>query len=351
MGVAADPSGAGEFRHKVAADVAAAAHVATVVLGDRLGLWSALAEGPATAEELAHRVDCDPEYLREWLAAQLAGGYCRQSEDGRFELSAAQAAVLVGSSSPAALIGAATVASVLHKDEDLAAEAFRTGRGVAWHEHDDDLFRGTDQLSRACYLAHLVDEWLPTLDGMVARLREGISVADVGCGLGSAGILLAQAYPNSTFVGFDNHQPSITVARRRAGVAGVSDRVRFETATATGYPGSYELVCAIDVLHDMADPVGVARHIRRSLTGDGTFLLVEPMASEQRRDDDSAPGRLLAALSAFVSRPHARSQRGSHELGNRVPDSVWARLLGEAGFTRFRRTAATSFARVFEVRP
>ncbi|NED97371.1 class I SAM-dependent methyltransferase [Phytoactinopolyspora alkaliphila] len=351
MGVPVDSDDVGAFRCKVAADVATAAHLATLVLGDRLGLWPALAQGAATAEELARRTGCEPAYVREWLVAQHTGGYCQRDENGRFELSAAQAAVLADPESPAFLTGAAVVAGVLHKDEDLAVEAFRTGRGIGWHEHDDDLFRGTDQLSAPSYREHLVHDWLPTLDGMVERLAEGISVADVGCGRGAAAVLLAEAFPNSVFVGFDNHHPSIDLARRRARDAGVGDRVRFETMAATGYPGSYELVCAFDVLHDMADPVGVARHIRRSLTGDGTLMLIEPMAIERCGADMSVASRYFTAVSALVSLPHARSQSGPYELGNQVPDSVWARLLGEAGFTRFRRTTETEFARVFEVRP
>lgn len=312
-----------EFLGKVASDVAATAHAATVSLGDKLGLWAALAQGPATSDELAARTGYDARYLEDWLSAQYVSGYCGRADDGRFALTEAQSAVLADPSAATYLASAETVVGVLYKDDALAAEAFQSGRGVGWHEHDGDLFSGTERLFRPGYAANLTSSWLPALDGVVERLEHGIAVADVGCGHGASTILLAQAYPNSTFAGFDYHEPSIQAARERAAEAGVGDRVRFETASADSYPGHrYGLVCIFDALHDMGDPVGVARHIRQTLTEDGSLLLVEPMAGERIEDNANPTGRLFYSVAPYVCTANARSQRGPHELGNQVPDTL-----------------------------
>jgi SAM-dependent methyltransferase len=349
---AADPAEVEAFMGQVAGDVAAAFHAASVSLGDKLGLWQALAGGPATPAELAARTGYDARYLEDWLLAQAAGGYCLRDADGRFWLTPAQAAVLADPSAGTYLAGATTVAGVLFRDDHLALEAFRSGRGVAWHEHHPDLFAGTERLFRPGYAANLVASWIPALDGVAERLGRGIEVADVGCGYGASTIILARAYPASSFVGFDNHRPSIEAARERAEQAGVADRVRFEVAGATGYPGTrYGLVCVFDALHDMGDPVGAARHIRRSLDPDGTFLLVEPMAAEDPAAGVDPVSRLFHSAAMFVCTANARSQGGPHELGNQVPDASWRRLLADAGFSRFRRATETPFNRIFEVRP
>ena len=270
------------FLGQLAADAAATFHAATVVLGDKLGLYKALADGgPATATELAARTGCDERYLREWLHAQVASGYCGyDGETGLFGLSDAQAAVLADDSSPAYAVGMMSLAASVIKDEErLARDAVRTGAGIGWHEHHADLFSGTERLFKPGYVANLVSAWIPALDGVEAKLAAGATVADIGCGHGASTIVMAEAYPNSTFVGFDYHAESIEIARRRAVEAGVDGRVRFETAAAADFPGSgYDLACVFDALHDMGDPVAAATHIRRSLAPGGTLLLVEPMA-------------------------------------------------------------------------
>ena len=349
---AVDPTEVERFLGAVAGDVATTFHAASVALGDKLGLWAALAQAPATAEELAERTDCDARYLQDWLAAQYVSGYCERADDGRFRLNPAQAAVLADPSAPTYLAGGAVLAGVLHKDDALAVEAFLTGIGVPWSAHHDDLFSGTERLFRPGYAANLVAAWIPALDGVAERLTRGTTVVDAGCGYGASTILLAQAYPASEFLGVDVHPGSVQAARERAVEAGVADRVRFAVAGAADYPGTgYGLVCVFDALHDMGDPVGAARHIRESLAPDGTFLLVEPMAGERLEDNVSVVGRMFYSAAPFICRPHARSEGGPHELGNQVPDSTWRELLGRAGFTGFRRATETPFNRVFEARP
>ncbi|MGH3984082.1 MAG: class I SAM-dependent methyltransferase [Pseudonocardiaceae bacterium] len=346
------PTDVEQFLGTVATDMATAFHAASVALGDKLGLWGALAQGPANAAELAQRTGCDAGYLSDWLAAQYVSGYCGRDADGRFALSPAQAAVLADPDAPTYLAGAAVLAGVLFKDDTLAAEAFRTGRGVGWQEHHGDLFAGTERLFRPGYSANLVGSWIPALDGVAERLERGITVADIGCGFGASTVLMAQAYPHSRFVGVDSHPESIAAARERAVTAGVVDRVEFLVAGAADYPGSsYGLVCIFDALHDMRDPVGAAAHIRGSLAPDGTFLLVEPMAGERLEDNVGIVGRMFYSVAPIVCRAHARSEQGPHELGNQVPDSRWRELLAEAGFSRFRRATETPFNRIFEVRP
>jgi SAM-dependent methyltransferase len=357
MTTTAQPTPAGTadleaFMGQVSGDVAAAFHAASVSLGDKLGLWQALAGGPATPAELAARTGYDPRYLTDWLRAQYSSGYYVRDAEGRYALTSAQAAVLADPSAGTYLAGATTLAGVLFRDGQLALEALRNGRGVAWHEHHPDLFSATDRLFRPGYAANLVSSWIPALEGVSGRLERGISVADVGCGFGASTILMARAYPNSTFVGYDYHQPSVDAARERAEAARVADRVRFEVAGAADYPGTgYGLVCVFDALHDMGDPVGAAGHIRRSLDPEGTFLLVEPMAAGEEAGSVDPVSRLFYSATLFVCTANARAQGGPQELGNQVPDETWRRLLADAGFSRFRRATETPFNRIFEVRP
>jgi SAM-dependent methyltransferase len=352
---APSPSDVETFLGQVAADAAAVFHAATVVLGDKLGLYAALADGgPATAHELAERTGCDERYLREWLCAQVASGYCgHDPATGRFGLSPAQATVLADETSPAFAAGLMGLAAAVIKDEErLGRDAVRSGAGVAWHDHHPDLFSGTERLFKPGYVANLVPAWIPALDGVEAKLRAGATVADVGCGHGASTIVMAEAYPQSTFVGFDYHAESIETARKRAAAAGVADRVRFETAAAADFPGAgYDLVCVFDALHDMGDPDGAAVHIRRTLAPDGTLLLVEPMAGETLADNSNVVGRMFYSAGLFVCLGHAKADGGRRALGPQVPESTWRELLAGAGFSRFRRAAETPFNRIFEARP
>jgi SAM-dependent methyltransferase len=328
-------------------DFGAAMHAATVVIGDKLGLYKALAEhGPVTGAQLAQRTGFDTRLVEEWCNAQVASGYAELDATGAVRLTEEQAAVLADESTPAFLAGAMTVAASLYKDEEAIRDAFRSGRGLGWHEHDHDLFHGTERLFKPGYLGNLVSAWIPALDGVEARLQAGATVADIGCGHGSSTILLAQAYPTSTIVGFDYHGASIEVARKRAAEAGVADRVRFEVASAQDFPGTgYDLVCIFDALHDMGDPVAGARHVHDALAADGTWLLVEPMTPAE-----GPLGRIFWSASMGICTPSAQAQAGGFALGNQVPDETWAELLGSAGFTRFRRATETPLNRIFEVR-
>jgi SAM-dependent methyltransferase len=350
--MAIDEQRMGELIGRFAGDFGAALHATTVVVGDRLGLYKALAAGPTDAAGLASRTGCDERLLHEWLCAQLASGYCERGEDGAFFLSEEQAALLAVEDQPAFLAGAMTLAISVAKDEERIRDAFRTGAGFGWHEHHHDLFLGTERLFKPGYIGNLLSSWIPALDGVEAKLQAGTTVADLGCGHGSSTILLAQAFPQSTFVGFDYHEGSIDTARKRAAEAGVADRVSFEVASAAGFSGTgYGLVCIFDALHDMGDPVAAARHIHQALAPDGTWLLVEPMASERLEDNVNPVGRIFYSASTAICTPAAQHQGGGFALGSQVPEATWRSLLGDAGFTGFRRAAETPFNRVFEVRP
>lgn len=352
--MAIDEARLDQFIQQFAGDFGAALHASTVVLGDRLGLYRALAEhGPTDAAGLAAAAGCDTRLTQEWLDAQFVAGYCHYSDrTSTYWLSPEQAAVLADPASPALLIGAMTIAAAVAKDEEKVAEAFRTGRGLGWHEHHHDLFHGTERLFKPGYVANLASQWIPALDGVEGRLRAGGSIADLGCGHGASTILMAQAYPACTVVGFDYHRASIDIARKRASEAGVADRVTFEVASAQDFPGSgYDLVCIFDALHDMGDPLAAARHIREALSATGTWLLVEPMAGESVTENAHPVGRIFYAASTFICTPAAQSQAGGYALGAQAPESVLGSIAADAGFSRFRRAAETPFNRVYEVRP
>jgi SAM-dependent methyltransferase len=341
--------------NRFAGDFGAALHASTVVAGDKLGLYRAMAElGPTDAATLAGATGCDPRLTQEWLDAQFVSGYCQHSDQtGAYWLSPEQAAVLADPSTPAFLIGSMTIAVSTAKDEEKICEAFRTGKGLPWHEHHHDLFHGTERLFKPGYVANLVSSWIPALDDVEDKLRSGgARIADLGCGHGSSTILLAQEYPGVAVTGFDYHQASIDVARKRAAEAGVADRVQFEVASAQDFPGDgYDLVCIFDALHDMGDPASAATHIRGSLAPDGTWLLVEPMAGESLDDNANPVGRIFYSASTFICTPAAQSQPGGYALGAQVPEGTLAQLTADAGFSRFRRAAETPFNRIFEVRP
>jgi SAM-dependent methyltransferase len=343
-----------EFINQFAGDFGVALHASTVVVGDKLGLYRTLADiGPADAAGLAAAANCDARMVQEWLDAQYVAGYCQHSaETERYWLSPEQEAVLADPTSPAFLIGAMTIAASTTKDEEKIREAFRTGAGLGWHEHHHDLFHGTERLFKPGYVNNLVAAWIPALDGVDDKLREGGSIADLGCGHGSSTILLAQEYPNCTIAGFDYHRASIDIARKRAAEAGVADRVRFEVAAAQDFPGDgYDLVCIFDALHDMGDPARAAQHIRESLDPDGTWLLVEPMAGERLEDNANPIGRIFYSASTFICTPAAQAQAGGYALGAQVPEATLAGIVSDAGFRSFRRATETPFNRVFEARP
>ncbi len=349
-----DPARLDAFLGQLVGDLGASLTAALVVVGDKLGLYRGLADGgPQTAEELAQRTGTDARYVHEWLCAQAAAGYVTYDAAARrFSLDDVQRTAFTDEASPAFFLGGFQVVDSVFKDEPKLTEAFRSGRGVGWHEHHPGLFRGTERFFRPGYNANLTTSWIPALDGVEAKLRAGATVADVGCGHGASTIVMAQAYPRSRFVGFDYHGPSIERARALAAEAGVGERVRFDVARAQDYPGDgYDLVAFFDCLHDMGDPVGAARNVRRSLAPDGTWLLVEPMAGDRVEDNLNPVGRVFYGASTMICTPAARSQEGGFALGAQAGEGQLRALLQQAGFARVRRAASTPFNLVLEVRP
>jgi SAM-dependent methyltransferase len=343
-----------EFLHRFVGDLGATVHAANVVIGDKLGLYRDLASaGPSTPAELAERTNTHQRYVAEWLAGQAAGGYIAYDpQTGRYQLTEEQALTLADEQSPAFLPGAFQLATAAVRDEPAIAEAFRSGAGVGWHEHNPDVFAGCERFFRPGYAANLAGAWIPALDGVQAKLEAGARVADVGCGHGASTVLMAQAWPASTFVGFDYHPASIEEARKRAAEAGVADRVRFEVASAKDYPlGGYDLVATFDSLHDMGDPVGAAAHALASLAPDGTWMIVEPAAGDRVEDNLNPVGRAYYGFSTLLCVPNSLSQEVGAALGAQAGEAGIRRVVTEAGFTRFRQAAQTPFNLVFEARP
>lgn len=342
------------FLGRFVADFGATLHAATVIVGEKLGLYKAMAgAGPLTPAALAERTGTSERYVREWLAAQAASGYATYDrEQHHYYLTPEQAFTLADETSPAYLPGAFQLAASVLKDEPRITEAFRTGAGVGWHEHHEDLFAGTAKFFRPNYAANLVDSWLPALDGVAAKLQRGALVADVGCGFGVTTILMAKHFPKSTFVGFDYHEASIVAARRSAAEAGMEARVRFAVASAKDYPGEgYELVTCFDCLHDMGDPAGAARHVRRSLEPDGTWMIVEPFAHDMLEDNLNPVGRVFYSASTMICTPASKSQEVGLALGAQAGEARLQSVVCEGGFSRFRRATETPFNLVFEARP
>lgn len=342
-----------EFMGKMLAEMGAAMSGALVVLGDRLGLFRAMAEaGPLDSAGLAHRAGADERYVREWLAAMAASGYVTyDAAAGRYSISAEQAAVFADEASPVFMPGAYEVIASLYRDEPKVADAFRSGRGVGWHEHSACLFRGTERFFKAGYSANLVQEWIPALDGVRERLERGVRVADVGCGHGASTLLMAAAFPQSTFFGFDYHEPSIERARAAARLADLDGRVRFERFDAKSYPGEYEFVTFFDCLHDMGDPVGAARHVRESLVDDGTWMIVEPFAHDSLEQNLNTLGRIFFSASTMICTPASRSQEVGLALGAQAGEARLREVVLAGGFHRFRRATQTPFNLVLEARP
>lgn len=343
-----------QFVFRAVDEVGATLNAALVAMGDKLGLYRALAgTGGLSAAELAARTDTAERYVREWLNAQAAGGFVEYDAGScRYSLAPEQAVALTDSDSPAYLPGffQLAVGSVL--DSPKIVEAARSGDGLGWHEHGHDVHDGCERFFRPGYNAHLTAEWLPALDGVVQKLEHGARVADVGCGHGSSTILMAQAFPNSTFVGSDYHQESIETARRRAHEAGVADRVRFAVEPAAAYGGrDYDLVTMFDCLHDMGDPVGAACHVRSTLKPDGTWMVVEPHAGDQVEENLNPVGRVYYAFSTLLCTPASLSQEVGLALGAQAGEARIRDVVQAAGLTRFRRAAETPFNLVFEARP
>lgn len=342
------------FVGKMVGDVGATLTGALVIIGDRLGLYRALAEhGAMTSAELAERTGTHERYVREWLANQAASGYLEyDAATRRFILPPEHQPVLADESSPVLLCGLYQIAQTLYADEPQISEAFRTGRGFGWHEHDARLFSATERFFRPGYNANLVASWIPALDGVEAKLRRGAHVADVGCGLGTSTIVMAKAYPKSRFVGYDYHETSILAAQRAAESAGVSDRVRFEVAAATAFPGNgYDFIACFDCIHDMGDPAGAVGHIRDALAPDGTFMMVEPFANDALEDNLNPVGRIYYAASTILCTPASLSQKVGLALGAQAGEARLHAIVTGAGFTRFRRATETPFNLVFEARP
>ena len=346
-----DESRLQQFMGRLVGDMGGAAIMANVVLGEELGLYRAMADGvPCTPEELAGRTGCNARLVREWLCGQAASGYV-EHDGGRFRLPEEQALALANEDSPVYVAGGAAVLASMYIDKDKVATAMRGDGALSWGDHHPCLFSGTERFFRPGYKANLVSAWLPALDGVVDKLEHGARVADVGCGHGASTIVMAQAYPRSSFHGFDFHGPSIETARQRAAAAGVDDRVRFERAAAKEIPGSgYDLVCFFDCLHDMGDPVGAARRAREVLADDGTVLLVEPFANDDLDGNMNPVGRMFYAASTCVCTPNSLSQEVGLGLGAQAGERRLRQVFSEAGFRHFRRATETPFNLILEAR-
>ena len=334
-------------------DLGATVGAGNVLLGDRLGLYRCLARGPADARSLAAATGTDPRYVEEWLRGQAAGGYVEHDPaTGTYSMTPEKAFALTDPSGPLFLPGAFELALGAIKALPEIEHAFRTGAGFGWHEHDPDVFTGCERFFRPGYLMHLLPEWIPALDGVAGRLERGARVADLGCGHGASTVLMAQAFPASTFIGSDYHEGSIEAARQRAADAGVTERVRFDVAGAQALDErDLELVTTFDCLHDMGDPLGAARRIRRSLAADGTWMIVEPAAGDTVADNLNPVGRVFYGFSTFLCVPSAVSQPGGYALGAQAGEAAIRQVVTDAGFTRFRRVAETPFNHVYEARP
>jgi SAM-dependent methyltransferase len=342
------------FLGQMVGDLGAAANAPLMLIGDKLGLYKALAEaGPLSSLDLAARTDTSERYVREWLSAQAAAGYVVYDAAAEtFAMSPEQAMVLADEDSPVFLAGLFESLYAMMAAEPTIRDAFRTGRGVGWHEHHPCLFSGTERFFRTGYHAHLVQEWLPALDGVVDKLKRGAHVADVGCGHGASTVIMAQAFPNSRFHGYDYHAASIDRARDAAAAAGVADRVSFDVAAAADFPGeNYDLVAFFDCLHDMGDPVGAARHVRETLAPDGTWMIVEPFANDALADNLNPVGKLYYAASTMLCTPASLSQEVGLGLGAQAGEARLRDVVTGGGFSRFRRATATPFNLILEARP
>jgi 2-polyprenyl-3-methyl-5-hydroxy-6-metoxy-1,4-benzoquinol methylase len=343
-----------EFLGKAIVDFGATFSAALIRIGDKLGLYKALASGgPQTPAELAKRTGTAERYVREWLSAQAAGGYATyDSSTGKFHLSEEQAFAMADESSPVFLPGAFQCALAAVKAEEKLTERFKTGEGLGWHEHHHELFVGTERFFRPGYAANLINTWIPALNGVDEKLKNGARVADVGCGLGSSTVLMAKSYPKSEFVGFDYHDKSIETAKQRAKDAGVGDRIRFEVAKAKDYPGKdYDFVTFFDCLHNMGDPAGASAHVRSTLKRDGTWMIVEPFAGDKLEDNLHPIGRAFYSASTLICTPASLAQEVGLALGAQAGEKRLREVVTSGGFSHFRRATQTPFNLIFEARP
>ena len=342
------------FMGQVVGELGATVNAALIVIGDRLGLYKALAgAGPVRPAELAERTGTTERYVREWLNAQAAGGYVEyDARSGEYLLPPEQALALANEDSPAFVCGAFELATATLGSEPSIEAAFKSGAGFGWHEHDSGVHTGCERFFRPGYNANLVSSWLPALDGVEEKLRVGATVADVGCGLGSSTRLMAQAYPASNITGFDYHRESIEGAREETRAAGLADRVAYEVAPAAAFPGAnYDLVTMFDCLHDMGDPVGAAGHVRQALAPDGTWMVVEPIAGDRVEQNLNPVGRAYYAFSTMLCTPSSLAQEVGLALGAQAGEARIRDVATAAGFTRFRRVAETPFNAIYEIRP
>jgi 2-polyprenyl-3-methyl-5-hydroxy-6-metoxy-1,4-benzoquinol methylase len=340
------------FMGKLVGDLGAMMSVGPMLLGEKLGLYKALARGAMNSAELAAATGTNERYVREWLCAQAASGFIEYDAGlKKFSMSPEQAAALGVEESPFYFLGAIEVAVAMMKAEPKMIESFRTGDGLGWHEHDECLFRGTERFFRPGYMRHLMSEWIPALSGIQAKLEAGGVVADVGCGHGASTILMAQAFPKSKFFGFDYHGPSIERARKAAQMAGVADRVEFDVATAKDYPAkNYTLVAFFDCLHDMGDPAGASRHVYSTIADGGSWMVVEPFANDRVEENLNPVGRVFYSASTFLCTPASKAQEVGLALGAQAGEARLAKVIGEGGFKSVKRVAETPFNIVLEAR-
>ena len=340
-----------EFVGRAVGDVGAVLGGAMVVIGDKLGLYRAMARaGSLTPAELADRTGTAERYVREWLSAQAARGYVSYDGDGRFSLPDEHAVPLTDETSPACVIGAFEIAVGSVYATDTIAERFRTGDGFAWGAHDEHVLGGCERFFRPGYLNNLASAWIPALDGVEAKLTAGARIADVGCGHGASTLLLAEAYPESTVVGFDAHDGSVDAARKRASDAGLADRVRFDVAAATTFSGTYDLVCMFDCLHDMGDPAGACAHVLDHLAPGGTLMLIEPFANDDVADNLNPVGAAYYGFSTLLCTPSSLSQEVGAALGAQAGEARLREIVTSAGFTTLKRVAETPFNIVLEAK-
>lgn len=347
-----NPDKLNAFMGKMLGDVGAAMSASLMLLGDKLGLYKALAtKGPMTAAELAAATKTTERYIREWLAAQAASGYVEyDAATGKFSMSPEQTMALGDDDSPV-FLGAGDLVAATFLDEPKIADAFKTGKGVGWNRRSECLFCGTARFFRTGYKHHLVQEWLPALDGVVDKLNRGAKVADVGCGHGVSTLLMARAFPKSHFYGFDYHEGSIEAARQSAKDEGLSGRVRFDVHSAKTYSAAgYDLVCFFDCLHDMGDPVGAMKHVRETMADDGTCMLVEPFANDRLEDNFNPVGRIYYAASTMICTPASLDQEVGMALGAQAGEARLRDVARQGGLTRFRRAAETPFNLILEAR-